>query len=424
MDYAATTPVDQQVFRAMLPYFTEEFGNPANLYSLGLKAKKAIAEARQKIASVLNCAPDEFVFTGSATEADNLAIAGTARANRRAGNKIIISNIEHKAVLSVCKTLKKEGFEIIELPVQKNGLVNPEELRNILDEKTILVSVMYANNEIGTIQPIAEIGRLIKNFRHKNRPHPKPYTINPVGYPYFHTDAVQALQFLDCDVNKLGVDLMTISSHKLYGPKGIGGLYVRRGVNIEPIIYGGGQQRNLRSGTENVPAIVGFGEAVALAQKNKKAESARVKKLRDKLEKGIFHSIPKVVLNGHPTQRLPNFLNISILDIEGEALLLYLDERGISVNTGSACNSQSLEPSHVLSALGNPYECIHGSVRFSLGKGTTISDINYVLRKLPPIVARLRKISPLNLKLGKKEKVSEPKAFVGGQTPHFLLKKK
>jgi cysteine desulfurase len=455
LDYAASTPVAPAVLRAMMPYFSEEFGNPSNIYALGLKAKKAVAEAVRKITSVLNCAPDEFIFTGSATEADNLAILGAARANRKAGNKIIISNIEHKAVLSACKALKKEGFEIVELPVQKNGLVNPEELGNILDEKTILVSVMYANNEIGTIQPIREISKIINATRKtrisselsekKHSGHSDVF-VDWGRYPLFHTDAAQALQFLDCDVNKLGVDphtkrapapsaqdeisarygvgvdLMTISSHKLYGPKGIGGLYVRRGVAIEPIIYGGGQQRNLRSGTENVPAIVGFGEAVVLAQKSRKTESARVKKLRDKLEKGIFKSIPKVVLNGHPTQRLPNFLNISILDIEGEALLLYLDEKGIFVNTGSACNSESLEPSHVLTALGNPYEYIHGSIRFTLGRGTTAGDIDYVLHELPPIVAKLRKISPLNLKLGKKEKISLPKAFIGGQTPHFLRK--
>jgi cysteine desulfurase len=390
LDYAATTPVDRRVFRVMLPYFTEEFGNPSNLYVLGLKAKRAVAEATRKITVVLNCEPDEFIFTGSATEADNLALAGVARANRKAGNKIIISNIEHKAVLLTCKALKKEGFEIVELPVRKNGLVDPKELEDILDEKTLLVSVMYTNNEIGTIQPIAEIGQLIEKFRKG---------IGSSTVPFFHTDAAQALQFLDCDVDKLGVDLMTISSHKLYGPKGIGGLYVRRGVAIEPIIYGGGQQKGLRSGTENVPAIVGFGEAVALAQKRRKTESVRVKKLRDKLEAGIFRTIPKVVLNGDKTRRLPNFLNVSILDVEGEATLLRLDEKGISVNTGSACSSESLEPSYVLTALGNPYEYIHGSIRFTLGRETTASDVDYVLRELPPVVAKLRRISPLNLKI-------------------------
>ena len=425
-DYASTTPVDPAVIKAMQPYFTKEFGNPSNLYKLGREAKRAIERATIKITEVLNCRPDEFIFTGSATEADNLAIAGTARANCKAGNKIIISNIEHKAVLSVCKALAKEGFEIVELPVQKNGLVNPEELKNSLDKRTILVSVMYANNEIGTIQPIKEIAKVISEFRKqkvesRSDENSRFYFLDS-RFPLFHTDAAQALQFLDCDVNKLGVDLMTISSHKLYGPKGIGGLYARRGVNITPIIYGGGA-RQLHPGTQNVASIAGFGEAVHLAQKNRKAESVRIKKLRDKLEKGIFKIIPKVVLNGHPVKRLPNSLNISILDIEGEAMLLYLDEKGIMVCTGSACNSESLEPSYVLTALGNPYEYIHGSIRFTLGKYTKDSHVDYVLKTLPGIVSKLRRISPINLKLKRKEAISQPKAFVGGQTPHFLRKR-
>ena len=427
MDHAATTPVDARVLRAMTPYFTEEFGNPSNLYAVGLRAKEAIAEAVRKIAGVLNCAPDEFIFTGSATEADNLALRGLMRTVRgltqnsfRDGQRqvsvvprprIIISAVEHKAVLETARDLEKDGVEVIYLPVDRYGVVDPEELKSALNERTVLVSVMYANNEIGVVQPIAEIGELIKKFR------------GTTALPIFHTDAVQAIQYLDCNVERLGVDLMTLSAHKLYGPKGIGGLYVRRGVNIRPIIFGGGQQRGLRAGTENVPAIVGFGEAVKLASSVKSQESRRIKKLRDKLEKGIFKTIPKVVLNGYPTKRLPNFLNVSVLDIEGEAALLYLDEKGISVNTGSACNSQSLEPSYVLTALGRPYEYIHGSIRFTLGRGTTASDINYVLRVLPPIVKKLRRISPLNLKPGAKAKISEPKAFIGGQTPHFLKKK-
>jgi cysteine desulfurase len=430
LDYAATTPIDRQVFYAMEPYFNEEFGNPSNLYALGLNAKKALADTTRKIANALNCAPDEFIFTGSATEADNLALTGVARANRKAGNKIVVSNIEHKAVLSVCKALEKEGFEIVTLPVQKNGVANPKEFENILDEKTILVSVMYANNEIGTIQPIEEIANIIRNFRReskikklKSKKSSFQKSVTGIQFPVFHTDAAQAFQFLDCDVKKLGVDMMTLSAHKIYGPKGIGGLYVQRGIAIEPIIYGGGQQQGLRSGTENIPAIVGFGEAVALAQKYRKAESARVRKLRDKLETGIFKTIPKIVLNGHTTKRLPNFLNISILDIEGESMLLCLDEKGIFVNTGSACNSESLEPSHVLTALGNPYEYIHGSIRFTLGRGTTESDIDYVLRELPPLVRKLRRISPVSLDPKKQKEMSLPKAFVGDQKPHFLRRR-
>ncbi len=433
LDYAATTPIDRRVFNAMLPYFTKEFGNPSNLYDLGLKAKRAVAEATRKITNALNCAPDEFIFAGSATEADNLALLGSVRGLTRTvrgltrtrrgfAPKIIVSAVEHKGILAACDELKKEGCEIVELPVGKNGLVRPKDLKKALDEKTILVSITCADSETGTIQPIAEIAEIIKNFRHKNNLHPMPRTLNPI--PFFHSDASQAAPYLDLDVEKLGVDMMTLSAHKLYGPKGIGGLYVRRGTAIEPIIFGGGQQRKLRSGTENVPAIVGFGAAMALVQKHRKTESARVKKLRDKLEAGIFKKIPKVQLNGHKTRRLPNFLNVSILDVEGEAILLYLDEKGILVNTGSACSSESLEPSYVLTALGNPYEYIHGSIRFTLGKKTTATDINYVLRELPPIVEKLRRISPLNLKLGAKEKMSLPKAFIGGQNPHFLRKRK
>ncbi|MGD0328685.1 MAG: aminotransferase class V-fold PLP-dependent enzyme [Minisyncoccia bacterium] len=386
LDYAATTPVDRRVFHAMLPYFTKKFGNPSNPYAFGLKAKRALIEATREIVAALNCALDEFIFTGSATEADNLAILGVARANREWGNKIIVSAIEHKGIHAACNALKKEDFEIVELPVGKNGLVNPAELAKFLDDKTVLVSVTCADSETGTIQPIAEISEIIKAFRKKN------------PMPYLHTDASQAALCLDINVKKLGVDLLTLSGHKVYGPKGIGGLYVRRGIAIEPIIFGGGQQRGLRAGTENVPAIVGFGRAISLAQRYRKAESARVKKLRDRLEAGIFKTIPKVVLNGNKTRRLPNFLNVSFLDVEGEAILLYLDGKEIFVNTGSACNSESLEPSSVLMALGSPYEHVHGSIRFTLGRETTVSDINYVLRELPPIVAKLRRISPLSIK--------------------------
>jgi len=417
-DHAATTPLDPAVLRAMQPYFMDEFGNPSNLYGFGRAARRAVDLATKKIAEALNCASSEFIFTGSATESDNMAIAGVARANRGAGQKIIVSNVEHKGILAVCDALREEGFEIAYLNVGHDGLVNSRDLERELDEKTILVSVTCADSETGTIQPIAELAAVIKKFRARKG------AGSGGTLPYFHTDTSQAAAYLDLNVEKLGVDLMTLSGHKLYGPKGIGGLYVRHGVKIRPVIHGGGQQDRLRSGTENVPAIVGFGEAVALVHKHRKKEAARIKKLRDALEKGILKNIPKVVLNGHPMRRLPNFLNISILDIEGEALLLYLDELGIVVNTGSACNSQSLEPSYVLMALGNPYEYVHGSVRFTLGKETTMASVNYVVKHLPAVVATLRKISPLNLAIGQKESMSQPKAFVGGQTPHFLRKKK
>jgi cysteine desulfurase len=426
-DHASTTLISAEVFSAMLPYFSEKFGNPSNLYALGRQSAAAVARATAEIAEVLNCRPDEFVYTGSATEADNLAVLGTARANKIKPAKapfsslrrepslslgrIIISQIEHKGILAMSEILRKEGFEVVELPVGSDGLIQISDLEKTLTPATILVSVTSADSETGTLQPIAEIAGVIKNFRQKNNS----------SLPYFHTDASQAAAHIDLNVEKLGVDLMTLSAHKLYGPKGIGGLFIRRGVNINPIIYGGG---GLRSGTENVPAIVGFAKALILNEKHRKNDDKQIKKMRDALEKGIFKMIPKVVLNGHQTKRLPNFLNISILDVEGEAMLLMLDELGIMVGTGSACNSLSLEPSSVLSALGNPYEYVHGSLRFSLGRGNTMQDVKYVLKHLPIIVKKLRAISPLELSLGQTKTVSDRRAFVGGQTPHFLKKKK
>ena len=310
--------------------------------------------------------------------------------------------------------MEKEGFEIIKLPVGKDGLVDPEEVRKNINDKTIIVSVTMADSETGTLQPISAIASIVKSFRENN---------GNKKLPYIHTDASQAAAYANIDVEKLGVDLMTLSAHKMRGPKGIGGLYVRRGVKLSPVIYGGGQQGGLRSGTENVPAIVGFGEAMRRNEIYKKKNSDHVKRLRDTLEKGIFKSIDKIVLNGHPIKRLPNFLNISVLDIEGESMLLELDEHGIMVNTGSACNSESLEPSYVLTALHNSYEFVHGSIRFTLGADTKSSDITHVLKLFPKIVERLRKISPLSLSINDKKTVSDPRAFVGGRTPHFLRKK-
>lgn len=413
-DYAATTPLDPRVLSAMFPYFSNEFGNPSNLYKLGRNANRAVTEATETIATVLGCHPDEFIYTGSATESDNLAILGTARANRDKSNRIIVSEVEHKGILAMSEILQKEGFDVVKIRIEKDGLINLSALADALTPQTILVSITPADSETGTIQPTAEISKLIKKAR----------TENKSALPYFHIDASQAAAYMDINVDKLGVDMMTLSAHKLYGPKGIGGLYVRHGTVINPIIYGGGQQGKLRSGTENVPAIVGFAEALRLNKLHKRKESARIKKLRDALEKGIFKSIPKVILNGHPKKRLPNFLNVSILDIEGEAMLLYLDKLGIMINTGSACNSQSLEPSYIITALGNPYEYVHGSIRFTLGAKNTMNDIKYVLKHLPIIVKKLRAISPLELKLNQTDNTSCPRAFVGGQTPHFLRKKK
>lgn len=414
-DNASTTPLDKRVLKEMMPYFTQDFGNASNLYESGRCARKAIAKASLQIADALHCRTDEFVFTGSATEADNLALAGTARAHKNEGNRIIISTLEHKGIIAVAEALEKEGFEVIKIGVGKDGMIDLEELKKSLNDKTLIISITMADSETGTLQPITEIVEIVSNFRNQK--------LNNKSLPYFHTDASQSAAYTEIDVNKLGVDLMTLSAHKLCGPKGIGGLFVKRGLRLSPIIYGGGQQGKLRSGTENVPAIVGFGKAIELNEQYKKKGLAKIKKLRDKLQKGIFKTISKVILNGHPEKRLPNFLNISILDIEGESLLLELDEHGIMINTGSACNSESLEPSYVLTALGNPYEFVHGSIRFTLGKETTLSDVKHVIKHLPKIVDRLRRISPLNLSEDEKKVMSDPRAFVGGKTPHFLRKK-
>jgi cysteine desulfurase len=423
-DYAATTPVDPRVLKAMKPYWSDIYGNPSSLHWLGQKASAAIFEARRKIADLLGCDYKKIIFTGSATEANNLALRGMVKAflHQRIANKlrinefvnskqirnslikpkIIVSAIEHESILDTCRDLEKEGVEIVYLPVSKDGIVDLKKLKESLDERTILVSVMYANNEIGTIQPISEIAKIIRNFRegsgfrvkdlenNKKNLTPISYTL----YPLLHTDAVQAFNYLDCDVNDLGVDLMTLSAHKIYGPKGIGLLYSK--FIIQPLITGGGQEFGLRSGTENTAGIVGFSEAMALAQKERTSRYSRVKNLRDRLERGIFKNIPHIILNSHPLKRLPNFLNVSFLGIEGEALLLYLDQKGIFASTGSACSSRSLKPSHVLTAMGIPYKYIHGSIRFSFGKNTSLPEVNYVLKILPGIVKKLRQMSPMS----------------------------
>ena len=410
-DHASTTPLHKEVFKKMIPFFRDDFGNASNLYESGRIARKAVNDALLQISKALNCRLDEFVFTGSATESDNLAILGAARANKATHNRIIISALEHKGVMAVGEALEKEGFEIIKIGVGKDSLIDIEEFKRNLNDKTAIVSFTMADSETGTLQPIAEIAQIIKDFRKEK------------SLPYFHTDASQASVYGEIDVTKLGVDMMTMSAHKLHGPKGIGGLFVKKGIRLTPLIYGGGHQGKLRSGTENVPAIVGFGEAIRLNEIHKKKDSKKIARLRDTLEKGIIKSIPKVIVNGNPSRRLPNFSNISILDIEGESLLLELDEHGIMINTGSACNSESLEPSYVLSAMGNPYEFVHGSIRFTLGPESDEKQVRHVISHLPKIVERLRRISPLNLNEDEKKVMSDPRAFIGGKTPHFLRKK-
>ncbi len=383
LDNSATTPVDDEVLKTMLPYFSEEYGNPGSMHSKGLAGQISLDESREKISKILNCNSDEIIFTGGGTESVNLAIKGIAHYLGKKLNKgkhIITQKTEHPAVLETCEFLENEGYSVTYLDVDRYGIVDLENLKNAIREDTILVSIMYVNNEIGTIQPLKEIGKICKE--------------NNVC---FHTDACQAGNYLSLDVKKLGVNLLSLNGSKIYGPKGVGLLYVQRGTAITPLIHGGGQEKKLRSGTENTPLIVGFAKALEIADKEKSSEKIRLKKLSKKLIDGILGTIPKSFLNGHPTERIPSNVNISILDIEGEAVLLYLDEKGICISTGSACTSKTLDPSHVILATGLPYEAAHGSLRFSLGKNTTEKDIDKVLKILPGVIKELRGLSPVNL---------------------------
>ncbi len=376
MDHSATTPVDPAVKEAMLPYFSEKFGNPSSIYSIGREARRAIEESRQKIADLLGAKKDEIIFTGSGTESDNLAIKGLAYKNRKKGDHVITSSIEHHAVLNACKYLETQGFSVTYLPVSREGFVNPADVEKAITPKTILITIMHANNEIGTIQPIEEIGRIAKE---KSIP--------------FHTDAVQTAGKIPVNVDDLGVDLLSISAHKIYGPKGAGALYIRKGIRIEPLLHGGGHERNLRSSTENVAGIVGFAKAAELARE-RLAEEQKITSLRDSLIRGVLE-IKDSYLNGHPAKRLPHNANFRFSYIEGESLVLNLDMKGIAASTGSACSSTSLEPSHVLLAIGLRPEEAHGSLRLTLGLGNTKEDVDYVVSVLPEIVDKLRAMSPL-----------------------------
>ncbi len=382
MDNAATTQMKKQVIDEMMPYFSEKYGNPSSVYSLGSQSKRAIEEARQKVANTINADKREIFFTGGGSEADNWAIKGIAYGNISKGNHIITTKIEHHAILHTCQYLEKKGFEVTYLDVDQYGLIDLEQLKNAITDKTILISVMFANNEIGTIQPIKEIGEIAKERN-----------------IYFHTDAVQAMGNIRIDVKELNIDLLSLSAHKFYGPKGIGTLYVRQGVKIDPLISGGGQERNRRAGTENVPAIVGLGKAIELAYENLEEHNNRLTSLRDSLIEKIRANIPYVRLNGHPTLRLPGNVNFCFQFIEGESLLLSLDMEGIAGSSGSACTSGSLDPSHVLLAIGLPHEVAHGSLRLSLGDFNTEEELDYVVEKLVKIVDRLRSMSPLYEKI-------------------------
>ena len=378
LDYAATTPTHPDVLKTMLPHFNEAFGNPSTIYSYGQEAKKEMEAARVQVANLIGALPQEIVFTGGGTEADNFAVVGVALANESHGNHIITTTIEHHAVLETCRFLEKQDTKVTYLPVDKYGLVDPDDVKKALTSKTILITVMHANNEVGTIEPIEEIGKIA----------------GEAGVS-FHTDAVQTVGHIPVDVGKLGVDLLSISAHKLCGPKGVGALYVRKGTKLKPYLHGGEQERGRRAGTENVPGIVGFGKAAELAAQEIPAEVQRLTGLRDKLITGLLERIDHTILNGHPKRRLPGNVNLTIEFVEGESMLLNLDLEGICASTGSACSSGSLEASHVLLAMGLKHEQAHGSLRFTMGKWTTEKDIDRVLEVLPGIVQKLRAMSPL-----------------------------
>ena len=377
-DNAATTSVHPEVLEAMLPYFTQNFGNPSSIYEIGQINKNAIDDAREQVAKLIGAKPVEIFFTSGATEADNWAIKGIAESYKNKGNHIITSTVEHHAVLHTCEYLEKNGFEVTYLPVDENGLISIDDLKNAIKDTTILITIMFANNEIGTIQPIKEIGEVARE--------------NKI---IFHTDAVQAIGQVPVDVEDMNIDMLSLTGHKLNGPKGTGALYVKKGIKLKAFIHGGAQERRRRGGTENVPGIVGLGKAAEIAESNMEEKTKKLNKLRDKLIKGIKEEIPYCKLNGDPVKRLPNNVNYSFEFIEGESLLIMLDMKGISASSGSACTSGSLDPSHVLLGIGLPHEIAHGSLRLTLGIDNTEEDVDYIIEVLPGIVKRLRDMSPL-----------------------------
>jgi len=383
MDYGAAMPLDPRVLEAMMPYFTQVCGNPSSVHSLGREPRRSLEDSRGKVAQLVGARIlEEIIFTSGATESNNLAIKGVAYRNRNRGNHIITTTIEHMSVLNPCKSLGKEGFEITYVPVDHQGVVNLEKLEGAINDRTILISVIYANGEIGTIQPIKEIGKIARDHG-----------------VYLHVDGTAAVGKVPVNVEEESIDLLTISSNDMYGPKGIGVLYVKRGTRIQPVIHGGGQEGGLRSGTENTPAIVGMGKAAEIAQAEMESEGKRLSHLRDRLISGVLENVKDSHLNGHPTKRLPNNANLRFSYIEGESLILSLDMLDIQVSSGSACTSKTLEPSHVLLAIGLAHEEAHGSLLFTLGKQNTEEDVDYVLEALPNVVKRLREISPLAPKI-------------------------
>lgn len=378
LDHAATTPVKPSVADAMWSCMNTHFGNPSSIYRIARESRNAIETSRAQVAKAVGAEPGEIFFTSGGSESDNWAIKGVAFANRKKGNHIITSAIEHHAILHTCQYLEKEGFTVTYLPVDHYGLIDPADLERAITDKTILISIMYANNEIGTIEPVAELGAIA-------RKHKIP----------FHTDAVQAIGNVPIDVRTQNIDLLSLSAHKFYGPKGCGALYIRKGTRIDNLIHGGGQENRRRAGTENIAAIVGMGKAIGLATADIEWHNTHIRTLRDRLLNGILEKIPYARLNGHPEKRLPGNINISFEFIEGESMLLWLDDEGICASTGSACTSGSLEPSHVLLAIGLPHEVAHGSLRLTLGDANTEADVDFVLEVLPKVVSRLRAMSPL-----------------------------
>ncbi len=378
LDYAATTPIHPAVLKVMQEYFSEKFGNPSSLHSIGREAKHAIEQARAEVAQALGAQQEEVIFTSGGTESDNSAIKGVAYAMSNKGNHIITSKIEHHAILEPCHFLQKRGFKVTFLPVDNYGMLDPDDVRKTITDKTILVSVIHANNEIGTIEPIDEISKVCRERG-----------------VYLHTDAVQSFGSLDTNVDTLGVDLLSISAHKFYGPKGVGVLYIRKGTRISPLIHGGAQEWNKRASTQNVPCIVGLGKAAQLAMAEKDERVKHYSHLRDKLIRSILNNIEDIKLNGHPEKRLPNNCHVIVKYVEGESMLLKLDALGIEVATGSACSSGSLEPSHVLLSIGISPEDAHGSLRLTVGRLTMEEDIDYTCDNLPEIVKQLRTISPM-----------------------------
>ena len=384
LDHAGTTPMDPRVLEVMMPYFSKQYGNPSSLHAVGQEARYALDESRERVSQVLHCRAREVVFTGGGTESDNAAVQGVATALQETGNHIITSSTEHHAVLHACQHLETLGFDVTYLSADSYGMIHPEAVYDAITDRTTLVSIMYANNEIGTINPIPEISRVVHE-----RAGELERTI------VMHTDAVQAAGFLDLNVRELGVDMLSLSGHKFHGPKGIGVLYIKRGTPFLPLILGGGQERERRAGTENIPSIVGFSVALELADSEREAASAHCAALRDRIIEVVLERISRSQLNGHPTQRLPNNVNFSFVGIEGEPILLGLDMAGIAASSGSACSSGSLEPSHVLLALGQSAELARGSLRLTLGKDNTSEEIEFLLEKLVDLVGRLRQLPTL-----------------------------